>query len=336
MGKMTSIRNKSSIHRTAYLISQEINRGQATIDRIETVFSQFHEETGARNIAKITTDQISRFVKILQQRVDNGSLSRKTTASYVSALNTALSYAERSDLTVSAEKNGLSQGTTVPVNKANENQSTRELLSFLKFKAEKTTNNTNYLALRHSVRLQAEMGLRFRESVRISRSTIDRALETGTLHLSGRRDGTKNSRIRDIRLSPDQIFTLTAVKNFMITNHRQNLIDPQKTYEQYRNWAYRELKKFKISSNSYNQYHFHGNRHQEAHQRYSSLWQEKTGVAVQPPVKIGKSGKDWHEYAAAKTGLEIAALKKIDVEIRLKVSSELGHGRINITRDYLG
>jgi len=164
---MTSIRNRSSIHRTAYLISSEINRGQATIDRIETVLTQFNEETGSRNIAKITTDQVDRYVKYLQQRVDNGSLSRKTTASYVSALNTALNYAERSDLTVSAQKNGLSQGTTVPKNKANPNQGTRELIAFLESKAEK---DTNYLALQHSVRLQAEMGLRFRESVRIPRS----------------------------------------------------------------------------------------------------------------------------------------------------------------------
>jgi len=121
----------------------------------------------------------------------------------------------------------------------------------------------------------------------------------------------------------------------MLANHQQNLIDPQKTYKQYHDWTYRELKKFKISPNN-QEYHFHGNRHQEAHRLYSSLWQEKTGVAIRPPVKIGRSGKDWHAYAAAETGLSYEKIEQIDREVRIRVSRELGHERENITRTYLG
>ncbi len=331
--KMVSIRNSSSIHRTAFLISREINRGQAILDKIQTVLTSLRYDTGARNIEKISPGQIEQYLQNLIEKIEDEKLSRVTAASYVSALNTALSYASRGDLLVSAKEYGLSRGSHTPADLANALSSRDHFLQFLQDKASKT-GNTNYSALNISVRLQGELGLRFRESVRIQARTIDAALKSGILHLHARGDGTKNGRARDIPLSSQQINILRSTRDFLRGNKQHNLIDPNKAYKEYKDFAYDALKAFTSSSNSY--FHFHGERHAFAHQLFSSLWQQQTGKSILPPVIAGLRGADWVKYAQSKTGLPENKIKEMDKEIRLEVSHQLGHNRINVTRDYLG
>ncbi len=50
----------------------------------------------------------------------------------------------------------------------------------------------------------------------------------------------------------------------------------------------------------------------------------------------GLEKEDWMEYAREATGLSREEVKSLDLEIRLEVSNELGHARIDITNAYLG
>lgn len=327
--KMVSIRNHSAVHRTAYMASQEINRGQAILDKIQTVLTSLRYDFGVRNIQKTDAGKIEQYLQSLIEKVEDEKLSRVTAASYVSALNTALNYADRSDLTVSAKEYGLSKGIRTYSDLSNSQESHSKFVEFLQ---NKDHNTANYIALSKSIEIQRELGLRFRESTMIKDQAIGKALKTGILHI-GKPDGTKNSRARNIPLSDQQIMLLKNTKNFMAVNKQHSLIDPNQTYDQYHTWSYNALKSF---TNSNENYHFHGERHEFAHQRFQELWQEKTGSAIQAPVIAGKFKSDWIKYAADKTGLSSEQIKTIDHDIRLQVSHELGHGRIAIARDYLG
>ncbi len=136
--KMVSMRNKSSIHRTAYMVATEINRGQATIDKIQTVLTDIHNSTGVRNIQKISPGQIEQYLQNLIERVEDEKLTKVTAATYVSALNTALQYADRDDLLVSAKAHGLSKGQSVPTDLSNSRSSADHFLSFCPKKQHQT------------------------------------------------------------------------------------------------------------------------------------------------------------------------------------------------------
>jgi len=114
-----------------------------------------------------------------------------------------------------------------------------------------------------------------------------------------------------------------------------SLIHPEQTEKSYSGWAHRIIESFKKSLD-HPDYHYHGERHSFAHERYSLLWHERTEVKIKPPVEIKKHGSDWRDYVSSETGLSREKVKEIDHEVRHEVSRELGHERENITRTYLG
>ena len=188
-------------------------------------------------------------------------------------------------------------------------------------------------ALEHSIQLQREFGLRARESFAIKKETIKNALSTGVLRLT-KADLPKNSRPRSITISHDQKHLLQETLSFMQEHNYHSLIPPSETLREHSSWAYHEVEKFrKVAGELGESYHFHAERHFYAHRRFEELWQEKSGIALKPPVKI--SG-DWKAYASVETGMRAEKIKEIDTEVRTVVSQELGHNRISITRAYLG
>jgi len=325
--RMVSIRNKSAIHRTAYMISREINRGQAILDKIETVLTQIHSETGLRNLAKIDAPIIDQYITYLYEKVENDELSKVTAANYISALNTALSYADHDDLAVSAKSLGLSRGSFTPADRSVPENVHNAFLKHLQSNKE----NTQSAALAKSVQLQRSFGLRFRESVMIKDRAIKSAIETGILRI-GKQDGTKNARPRTIPvISENQKNLLRKTYDFMRANGQHSLIDSSKSYREYKSAAYNTLQEFRNETGE--SFHFHGERHAYAHARYSSLWQEKTGTLIKPPVLIES---DWREYVAAETELPTKEIQEIETNVRQEVSYELGHNRLSITHAYLG
>jgi site-specific recombinase XerD len=263
----TDIKTPKKASYVAYNISQFFSKGSAIESKIETVLNQIRDELGVKGLKRLDEQTIESYTAILQERVQEGSLSRHTAETYISALNRVIEYVDhfldKNLQTISQSQFGLTRGSFQYVNRAVSENTHNAFLSFLLEKSD----DIRAQALQHSVILQREFGLRMRESLAIKRETIEQALRTNTLHLTAR-DGTKNSRSRDIQIRTEkQIEALKSALNFQKENNLRSLI-PQETLKQQYSFA-KNMQNVFNKSNSDSYYHFHGERHAYAQQRIS-------------------------------------------------------------------
>jgi site-specific recombinase XerD len=253
----TSFKNP---HQSSYLardIASYFNRGTSLENRIETVLNHFREWTGTKSLKQLDNQRIEAFVSTLQDRVNSGEITKKTAENYLSAFNRVLEYVntklDKGFELISPKAEGLSRGSFVYQDRAVSQETHEKFLSFLSQK-----EDIRAQVLTHSVELQRELGLRLRESIAIKEATIERALETGILHLS-REDGTKNGREREIPIwRKSQREALEKTLDFMKENNLFSLAPTSSLKEQY-NFAYDVMKEFNREHNE--NFHFHGERH---------------------------------------------------------------------------
>jgi site-specific recombinase XerD len=253
----TSFRNA---HQSSYLardIASFFNRGSSLENRIESVLNHLREWTSTKSLKQLDNQRIEAFVSTLQEKVALGELSRKTAENYLSALNRVIEYAnfrlDKGLETISPREMGLSRGSFQYVDRAISQETHQKFLSFLS-----TKEDTKAQALAYSVELQREFGLRLRESIAIKESTIERALETGILHL-GREDCTKNAREREIPIrNEEQREVLEKTLEFMKENNLFSLAPSETLREQY-NYAYEAKKEFEAMTGE--KFNYHGERH---------------------------------------------------------------------------
>jgi len=261
--------NFKSQHSTSYLardIAIFNNRGSAIEGKIETTLNTLREVTGVKSLKKIDSQVIEAYVATLKDRVEANELSRHTAESYISALNRIIEYTNthlnKNLETVSQKEFQLSRGSFQYIDRSVDKSTHEAFLSFLSSQ----NNDIKSQALQHSVILQREFGLRMRESLAIKRETIEQALRTNTLHLTAR-DGTKNSRSRDIQIRTEkQIEALKSALNFQKENNLKSLAPTTHLREQY-SFAKNTQNTFNKSNSDY--FHYHGERHAYAQQRIS-------------------------------------------------------------------
>jgi site-specific recombinase XerD len=257
LGFQVSFKNEHKASFLARDIATWFHRGTALERRIETVLNHLRDEIGVRSLKRLDQEAIRAYVDHLRDRVEAGELSRKTAENYLSALNKVIEYTNarlnRDIQTISPRGEGLSRDPFQYTDRAVSQEIHERFLNFLSEK-----QDIRAQALVHSVELQREFGLRLRESIAIKETTIERALETGVLHL-GREDGTKNAREREIPLwRESQREALEKALDFMKENNLFSLAPTETLKEQY-NFAYDVMKEF---NREYNEsYHFHGERH---------------------------------------------------------------------------
>jgi len=253
----TSFRN---MHQASYLardIASFFNKGSSLENRIETILNSLREWTGTRSLKQLDSQRVEAFVSTLQERVANGELTRRTAENYLSALNRVIEYAnfrlDKGLETISPREMGLSRGPFVFVDRAVSKETHEKFVSFL---SEKQDIRAQALSL--SVELQRKFGLRLRESLAIKETTIQKALETGVLHLT-KEDLTKNSREREIPIrSESQKEALEKAYDFMKENNLFSLAPTTTLREQY-NYSYNVAKEFNRETNE--NFHYHGERH---------------------------------------------------------------------------
>jgi len=232
-----------------------LNRGSATENHIETVLNSLREVTGTKNLKQLDADKIKAYIDSLQDKLQSGELSSATTSTYISALNDILTYANtytnKSLESISAKDFNLNRGGFKFHNNIVSQEAHNQFLDFLKQQAQ---TDIRAQALMHSVTLQRELGLRLRESIRITKEAISQALKTNILHI-GKSDGTKNGQARDIPLIyKSQKEALKNALNF-IKEHNFKALIPNTSFKEQRNYAQNLRAAFERTTGIEIQYH---------------------------------------------------------------------------------
>jgi site-specific recombinase XerC len=159
--------------------------------------------------------------------------------------------------------------------------------------------------VRLSLELQQAFGMRREESIKFSPAYADRGD-----HLSLKGSWTKGGKPRDIPIRMPEQRELVDRVRLLVGNG--SLIPPEALYIQQRHKYDGEVKRAGMSA-------MHGLRHGYAQSRY----QELTGRL--PPAAGGPGVRELNPTD-----------REIDDQVRLLISQELGHERIEITAIYLG
>ena len=295
------IRTETNVIAVSKIIAQSLGRGSRTANMARTVMNELKELTGITHLKQLTQEHINTYIAYLQDKVENGELATKTTATYVSALNNVVEYTNKyieknnnSLETVSAKENNLSAGSPSDKNPTVSGSVHEQFKNFLEERYMQT-GDIRYEALKNSIELARELGLRIRESIAIK--IVDKEV-SNNLQLE-KQDCTKNSRERDITITREsQINAINNAKEFAKENNLYSLC-PSERLKQQIAFAYNVKADFEKEYNV--EYKYHGERYAFAQERYQEYREQ---------------------------GMN-------DKEARLKLSNDLGHNRIDITNRYL-
>lgn len=274
INEVRKMRSEAQIKFLASAISQTLNRGSGTKNVLTTVLNDIRQITGIKTLKDYNTQVKDAYIATLQDRIAKGELSTKTTANYISALNQIAEYLHDKKLKTSAKAFNLSTGHKEYTNQSVNKEIHNKFIDYLQDKLN-NTQDAKYKSLEVAVKLMHEFGLRAREAISITKDTINQALKTNTLHLTGH-DGTKNSRPRYIPvLEQSQKEALKNVIEYMKQNHTQHLFSEKEyTRTQALHFAQSAVQEFKKETQT--NYHFHQERHAYAHKRLEQTKDELT------------------------------------------------------------
>lgn len=314
------------------------NRGDALALKAQsalTDLSQHLKGFGIRYLEAAQSAHLESWAQNLHERITAGELSSSTTSSYISAINTVMATHDRYSMQLSAKEFGINRGQKFSNrNLANTDSSHNAFKKYCKDQYRKT-GDLKFKALYHSVSIQHQAGLRFRESTQIKIS--GKNLKVGKLALH-RGDGVKNGQPRTF--TPSSMQGLRNAQVFVQQNrdyfNKGSLIPSSMSYRSYKSWAYKTLEKFRQTTPKYTNYHFHGNRHCYAYRQYENAWYKRTGIKISAPVISGKFGKAHIQEISDKTGLNISQSHSTFKEINLQIAETLGHHRVDSGYSYCG
>lgn len=161
--------------------------------------------------------------------------------------------------------------------------------------------------VRMSLELQSAFGLRREESIKFQPKF---AMASGTDKIILKASWTKGGRPREIPIT--NAYQRDVLARALVLAGEGSLIPKADSYKV-------QLKKYENETNRAGLSKLHGLRHDYAQRRYESLTGWKAPAC---------GGPRWKQLTAEQ--------KEIDQSVRLKISEELGHSRINVTSIYLG
>lgn len=273
-------------------------------------FTPHLRESGVRDLRGVERHHVQSYAEHLKQRVSEGTLVASTAQNYLSAVNRVLEIARGDnslnvapvrDAGIPKRSNVCTQSKAVT---PEQHQSALQSVSD---------------RLGAQMELQRELGLRYEESAKIdARAALAQAERTGTVTISA---GTKGGLAREVPIVRNE--QIEALRNAAaIQGSHHSMIPREQTYWQYREQSYQEKPEG---------YNFHGERHDYAQSRYEAL----TGVPC--PVAAGiEHGQAHYQHIADQLSISVSEAREIDTAAREQVSAELGHGRIDVTNNYLG
>jgi hypothetical protein len=291
-----------------------------------------------QDLEKCSRDHVINWIEDdLRPAVIEGELSRATAAFYLSSINTVFRMNSRNAVWVSAREYGIARGQKYTnADLSNRQEDVRTYQAWLLNRASTSggIRSLQFQALAHSIVLEWTAGLRFRESLM---AKIGRKVLSGSGLALVEGDGCKNNRAREVQvldggcaLHEAQRFVLERAKDFK----QGSLIPSALTYKQHKAFARNALQSFRgATGRSLNH---HGNRHAFALEGYARLYEQKTGVRIEAPVKEKLFGQEHIASIASRLHTTESEAKELDNQVRLELSNELGHGRVDVTWSYVG
>jgi len=279
----------------------------STAGTLSDRWNQFVEHAkagGTRWMEDIQSDQVRAWGRGLADQVRNGEMSPSYAQNLVSAVNTVMNLATmgRWDSVSPTKTCGIAQRSAIRIDPPSGMDRTA-------FGAAMESLRENGLQRQASIaELARDFGLRSKEASMLdARAALAEARERGAITVT---EGTKGGREREVPITGEhQIQTLEHAAE--IQEAGRNLIPSDQTWKEWRDGELRdgrEAVQVAIGGNGY-----HDLRAAYANERYETL------TGHDSPVFGGRIED-----------------RDIDREARMKISEELGHGRIDVVAEYVG
>jgi hypothetical protein len=260
-------------------------------------------EAGARWMEDYSKELVVEYGQELAARVESGAMAASTAQNYVSAVNTVMGLATQGKWqSVSPTKDcGISERSTIRSEApgALDREAYSRALSEVRSQLGERAASV--------VELAREFGLRSKEASLIdARAALSEALSKGTITVS---EGTKGGRDRVVPVVSEK--QLEALSRAAQAQGSDRSMIPHD--QSWKTWREGDLRAAREIVRGYTGEGLHGLRSAYACERYEAL----TGSPA--PVAGGE-----------------VADRALDREARMQIAEELGHGRIDVTAEYLG
>jgi site-specific recombinase XerD len=263
------------------------------------------------------------------QHLRESDYATSTQANYVSRINQVYRHFGREDINQvfgNPRDYGIcrnrSDQSDPRVQKANLDQPISNFKAYLEnkggFRAE---------ALRIVTSLQRDLGLRLEESLKlkVTDKTIETAERTGEIRI----EKTKGNRPRTVPVSEKALKALKEARDWQKEYKASANIPTSMSYQQMAKFVKNQYAAFKEGA-GLDSFSPHGNRHAYAQERFMQLTGEKC------PLASSRFEEDNIRAIAKANGASMDEAREIDSQARAEIAEELGHGRDEITRTYLG
>lgn len=268
-------------------------------------FCEYARNQDVRDVRQVTEALVTAYGESLQQRVELGEMAVSYAQNLLSSVNVVLE-TMRGDrqLRVSpSELVGERSSVRQEVPAGMERERLQQAAAELRERGEDRVASVAKLA--------RELGLRFREaSLLDARAALAQAAEKGAVNIT---DGTKGGRghLVDRWVPVNEPATMALERAVELQGDGRNLIPAESSYAQWRDHAYHAWSQV---APDHELKGFHDLRAAYACERYAQL----TGSPA--PV----------------IGSERLVDKELDLVARETISSELGHGRVDVVSAYVG
>ncbi|BAI80348.1 conserved hypothetical protein [Deferribacter desulfuricans SSM1] len=322
-----NLTRKVAAYRLAMEVVRSGNEGsiKKTVTAIRKLAKFAKEELEMKNLSKLQSEHMKAFAEHLRNEVGDADISKAHAANIISCINRVFDHYGRDDLKLSAKEEGLNRGKRYyNIDRSVSNQLHEQFTDYLSQKFIQT-GDTRYEALRIQVEMERMFGLRFKESALHDLKGIHR--KDDMLDVV---KGTKGSQPREVPILSDKGYELlNYAKDFKNEyGFNRSLIPDDMKFSQWQNFAYGVIRDFNERFDC--DYHFHGERHTYAQERYLEL----TGFDA--PVRSGFINGSYLQVMSEYYGITLEEAKELDKEARKIISEELGHHRIDVTCFYLG
>ena len=298
MGKAGEVALQNSAREGAVSFSTAATNG----DRWQS-FANWAKEEGVKKMENVTAELVKEYGKELAEKVNSGEMAAATAQNYVSAINSVMAIATQGDWkSVSPTKDcSISERSQVRQDAPGALDRTAYSRALDAVRAEVGERAAAV------VELARELGLRSKEaSLLDARAALAEASERGAVTIT---EGSKGGREREVPItSPGQVQALERAAQAQ--GDARAVMPPGENWQSWREGQLRDARELVQAATGGG---LHDLRAAYACQRYESL----TG------------------HAAPCTGAAIQD-KDRDAAARLVVAEELGHGRAEVSNEYLG